>query len=120
MLTAGEEELLQFGFTSAIHRNRARVSIEQLVNYVADKKSSRAYFDMEKQYESLKNCVPPYQLPKLMDNWKAVDVFMFVKNPEFQSDLSMFVKPLAMDRTMGKELCEMAKPNVKVVCAKFV
>lgn len=130
LLSVTDEMLKEeYGISSALHLNRARLYISKLIAFQekkdkerdaheALKKSEQAYFDLEDAYAELLQRVPPYQLPQKVELWRPIDVFFYMKKAENQETLGMFLKPLALKKIGGKELLELVtsgKPIVSVI-----
>lgn len=118
ILAAEVKELEQLGIVNSAHVKRAQIYISQLVRLqkrLDDELGSglgkgEAYYDLLKEYNSLISQDPPYQPPRNMELWKAIDVFYFLNmKGDFQDTLSMFVVPMAMKRITGLELIDIIK-----------
>ena len=120
MLSAGKNQLEQFGITSPVHVSRAETCIAQLhvhqskldnelMQHNVQQKAEKVYFDVEEQYRQSLLKESPYRLPTKMDHWKTIDVFAFCQHPKYQEALAPFVKALALRKITGKELLEISK-----------
>lgn len=117
-MNLGEAQMTQLGIVSALHVSRVKACVAQLQysQYTLDEAAKdkaqqdadALYSRMESKYAELTaNPDQPYLLPESMDKWTPIDVLYWIKMPEYQENLHMFVKPLVLNRITGKELVEL-------------
>ena len=117
LLTLSENQLVHFGIESPIHVSRALACLSQLVQRQtqldeedkaasAEHERDRAYFDLKEKYDKLVAAVPPYQLPRDVKDWKAIDVFFFLSKDEHKEFLVKLVRPLALRNIAGPQLLD--------------
>ena len=102
LLAAGTNEALltAYGFSDTVQLHKAKIAIAQLISYQNKYEENRNLFKLEEEYVKAGGAL--YQVKDtVLETWSALDVFAFLKK---QSNLTMFLRPLALKNFSGKEL----------------
>lgn len=124
LLMINESDLKRFGIVEPLHVSSFKAHIQVLIKHQRkveeEAAASKEYNDMENQYQLKLRTNPNYTIPKRMNIWQPLDVFIFMRTAKDAENIHFALKKaLAKKGRNGSDLILYGKSGIsQIVCNK--